>query len=152
MRRRDRPTTMAQNTNGTAAGLSLQLAPDALEPLIRRVVEETLARLEEDRARLGDRLAYSEAEAAALLALEPHQLRDERRRGRVTASVGPGRKILYSRGDLTRYLLSPRGGGGTATPPAGNRGAWVTAFGGSGRRREKLYDNFELRRQGQHDR
>lgn len=111
MSRSDRRTTMAQNTNGTAAGLSLQLAPDALEPLIRRVVEETLARLEEDRARLGDRLAYSEAEAAALLALEPHQLRDERRRGRVTASVGPGRKILYSREDLTRYLLSRRWGG-----------------------------------------
>jgi hypothetical protein len=88
--------------------LSLTLDAAALQPLIAAVVQDTLARLEAERARLNGKLAYGEPEAAALLSLEPHQLRDERRRGRITASVGPGRKILYLREDLMQYLLTRR--------------------------------------------
>jgi hypothetical protein len=92
-----------------ATSINLDLDPATLEPLIRRVVEETLARLEAERVRLDNgKLCYSEPEAAALLGLAPHQLRDERRRGRVQASVGPGRKILYSRADLLAYLAARR--------------------------------------------
>jgi hypothetical protein len=86
-------------------GLSLSLPPELLRPLVRQVVEETIARLEQARAALpADRLAYTEPEAAALLGLRVHQLRDERLRGNVKASVGPGRKILYDRNELLAYL------------------------------------------------
>src|SRR5437016_1414567 len=93
-----------------STGINLQLEPEALRPIIEAVVTEALARLEADRQRLGpdSRLAYSEAEAARLLGLQPHQLRDTRLRGEIEASVGPGRKILYSRADLLGYLASRR--------------------------------------------
>lgn len=85
---------------------------DGLRAVIQSTVQETvvtvLAQLDGDRAKLNDRLAYSEHEAAALLGLEWHQLRDERRRGRVSASVGPGRKIMYTRQDLLDYLHARR--------------------------------------------
>jgi hypothetical protein len=90
------------------SGINLQLSPEALEPLIRRVVEETMARLEEQRAKLDGRIAYSEEEAARLIGLEPHQLRDERRRGRIEASAIVGRRIRYLRQDLVSYLMGRR--------------------------------------------
>ena len=42
------------------------------------------------------------------MSLNPHQLRDERRRGRIKASIGPGRKILYTRSQLLDYLDARR--------------------------------------------
>jgi len=89
------------------AGLNLQLDDNALEPLVRRVAEEVIRHTQGENAQFG-KLAYGEAEAAALLSLAPHQLRDERLKGRVEASVGPGRKILYSRQQLLDYLSSRR--------------------------------------------
>jgi hypothetical protein len=106
--------------NGHAAPLTLQLGVEALAPMVRQVVAETLARLEETRHVPPERLAFPEAEAAALLGLHPHQLRDERLRGRVQASRGPGGKILYRRADLMDYLLSRRwqpAGQGSDTEP-----------------------------------
>jgi hypothetical protein len=94
--------------------LSLQLEPDALAPLIRQVVAEVVAALEQDRKLLDGKMAYGEAEAARLVSLHPHQLRDERRRGRIAASGGPGRKILYRREDLLEYLMARRAGGAAA--------------------------------------
>jgi hypothetical protein len=88
--------------------LQLALDPAALTPLIRAVVEQTIARLDEARSALPDKLAFTEAEAARLLSLNQHQLRDERLRGSIEASVGPGRKILYSREQLLAYLTSRR--------------------------------------------
>jgi hypothetical protein len=97
-------------TNGRQpAELQLAVEPALLEPLIRAVVEQTIARLDQAREALPDgKLAYSEAEAARLLSLHPHQLRDARLRGEIEASVGPGRKILYSRADLLSYLATRR--------------------------------------------
>jgi hypothetical protein len=89
-------------------GVNVQLDAEALAPLVRLIVEQTLAALEENRAALSGKLAYGELEAAALLSLAPHQLRDERLRGRLQASVGPGRKILYCRDDLLDYLRQRR--------------------------------------------
>jgi hypothetical protein len=93
--------------------LSLSLDADALRPLIREVVGETLAALEQDRAKISDRLAYSEAEAARLLGLHTHQLRDERLRKRVSASQIVGKRIRYTRDDLLRYLSERRVNGST---------------------------------------
>lgn len=75
-----------------------------IQDTVRITVAAVLTQLENDRAKLNGRLAYGEHEAAALLGLERHQLRDERRRGRVKASVGPGRKILYTVQALLTYL------------------------------------------------
>jgi hypothetical protein len=83
--------------------MKIQLENDDLEPLIRRIVAETVAELKRDEDRLG-KLAFTEAEAAALLSMQSWQLRDERRDGRITASVGRGGRILYSREDLLTYL------------------------------------------------
>jgi hypothetical protein len=80
----------------------------ALRPLVELVVAEVLARMRQDEARLPDRLAYSEEEAARLLGLEPYQLRDERLRGRIAASQIVGRRIRYSRKDLLGYLAARR--------------------------------------------
>jgi hypothetical protein len=91
-----------------ASALSLHLDVVALRPLVELVVAEVLARCREDEARLADRLAYSEEEAARLLGLETHQLRDERLRGRIAASQIVGRRIRYTREDLLGYLAGRR--------------------------------------------
>jgi hypothetical protein len=90
------------------AGINLELEPEALRPLVELVVSEVLRRVQDDLARLDGRLAYSEGEAAALLGLQPHQLRDERRRGRIQASEVVGRRIRYMRQDLLDYLQGRR--------------------------------------------
>jgi hypothetical protein len=91
------------------SAVAIHLSPDTFKPLIEDVVREALSRLEEARAAVPDgRLAYSEEEAARLLGLEPHVLRDERRRGRITASQIVGRRVRYMRQDLLDYLMGRR--------------------------------------------
>jgi hypothetical protein len=94
--------------NGRPQAVSLLLPPELLRPLIAEVVREVLAALEADRARLGDRLAYSEAEAARLLGLHVHQLRDLRLRGGIRAAKIVGGRIAYTREDLLNYLAGCR--------------------------------------------
>jgi hypothetical protein len=95
-------------SDSNGSGLHLSVDPAALRPLVQAVVAEVVAALEKDRARIGDRLAYSEQEAARLLGLEPHVLRDERLRGRISASQVVGRRIRYTRDDLLAYLAARR--------------------------------------------
>jgi hypothetical protein len=92
----------------TDNAVSLAVDLEALRPLIAAVVAETIAALEADRAKLGDRLAYSESEAARMLGLNTHQLRDERLRGRIGASKIVGGRIAYTRDDLINYLMRTR--------------------------------------------
>lgn len=83
--------------------------PEALRPLVEQVVRVAIERLEAVKGDLDpDRLAYSEPEAAALLGLNTHQLRDERGRGRITASLVVGRRVRYLRSDLIAYLMRER--------------------------------------------
>jgi Helix-turn-helix domain len=89
-------------------GAAFEFNPEAFRPLIQQCIEEAMARMEQARAMVGDRLCYSEPEAAAMLGLEPHQLRDERLRGRIKASSIVCRRIRYTREDLMEYLLSRR--------------------------------------------
>jgi hypothetical protein len=81
--------------------------PAALGPLIARIVQETVRQLERDRAAMPEKV-YSEPEAAAWLGVGPHVLRDERLRGRITASIIVGRRIRYQHSDLVRYLTERR--------------------------------------------
>jgi hypothetical protein len=92
-----------------AAIVPVTLDAEALKPLVRAVVEETLAAVRSAEAAVPtDRLCYSEPEAARLLGLEAHQLRDERLRGRIVASKVVGSRIRYQRSDLLDYLAERR--------------------------------------------
>ena len=86
---------------------ALHCPPEILRPLIADVVREVIAQLEADRASAPDKV-YSEPEAAAWLGVGPHVLRDERLRGRITASSIVGRRIRYQHSDLVRYLTERR--------------------------------------------
>ena len=90
-----------------AAALSIDA--EQLRPIVAVVVEEALRRLDDARATLPDKLAFTEAEAARLLSLHTHQLRDERLRGRIQASRIVGRQVRYLRSDLLDYLMADRG-------------------------------------------
>jgi excisionase family DNA binding protein len=79
-----------------------------LRPLIERVVVAVLDRLECDRAKVGERMAFSEAEAAALLGVQRHVLRDARLRGELSGCrIGKG--IRYERDELLQFLRRRRG-------------------------------------------
>ncbi len=89
-----------------SASPALTIPPEVLRPLVREILDEALRRLEEARGSLPERLTFREAEAARLLGLNAHQLRDARLRGEVEAHVGPGRVILYRREQLLDYLMA----------------------------------------------
>lgn len=76
---------------------------DTLFPIIRAAVRATLAEIEAAERKLGDRLGYTEVEAAAQLGVARHVLRDCRLRGEIVGRV-VGRKILYSRETLLKFL------------------------------------------------
>lgn len=76
---------------------------DELIDLVREAAREA-AREVLGAAVPQERLAYGEAEAAALLGLEKHVLREQRRLGRISFTRGPGRRILYTPTHLTEYL------------------------------------------------
>jgi hypothetical protein len=82
--------------------MNLQLDSDDLRPLVEAVLEVALEKLETDRAQF-DRLAYSEVEAAELIGVRPHVLRDCRRRGEIEG-VRVGKRIQYARDELLNFL------------------------------------------------
>src|SRR5712692_3845790 len=99
--RRPSPAERKHNPRSTMNQVAtFQFDPEMFRPLIEQAVEAAMARLEQARATLGDRLCYSEPEAAAMLGLQTHQLRDERLRGRIKASSIVCRRIRYTRQDL----------------------------------------------------
>ncbi len=76
-----------------------------LRPLIDAIVQSTVATLQADDAKLGDggRLGFSEPEAASLLGIARHRLRDARLRGEIKARL-VGKSYLYSRQSLVGFL------------------------------------------------
>jgi hypothetical protein len=76
---------------------------DELRPLVHLAVAEALDRMEEERAKLAGRLAFTEPEAAVLLGVKPHVLRDCRRRGELQGAK-VGSRIVYTRADLLDFL------------------------------------------------
>ena len=88
--------------------MQIDFSPDDLRPVVAAAVEETLARIEADRMALpAGRLAFVEAEAAGLIGVPPHSLRDCRRRGEIEA-VRIGSRIAYTRVALLEFLRSQR--------------------------------------------
>ena len=75
-----------------------------LKPLVAAVVSEVLEQVDQTQQRLGNgRLAYTEQEAAQLLGIPRHSLRDLRLRGLVKASK-LGVRIVYSKEQLVDLL------------------------------------------------
>jgi hypothetical protein len=87
----------------------MQLTTDIgdLRPVIEAIATEVLARIDGERLRLNGRLAYSEAEAAAILGVRRHVLRDARLRGEVAGSR-VGKRVLYERDELIEFLRRKR--------------------------------------------
>src|SRR5262245_44245317 len=82
----------------TAGGLTIAINADALRPLLEAVVIDVLNRIGTD-----GRIAYSETEAAALLGVARHVLRDARLDRKVRAAK-VGRGVRYTRSELMRLL------------------------------------------------
>lgn len=87
--------------------MNITIDDDSLAELVRRVVLATIAEMEQRRGP-GDRLAYTEEEAAALIGMKRHALRDERLRGRIQAAMVAGKRPRYTLADLTDYLSAGR--------------------------------------------
>ena len=75
----------------------------SLRPLITEAVRATLIEVQAEQAKLNGRLAYPEAEAAALLGVPRHVLRDARLREEISGRKC-GRKIVYSREALLQFV------------------------------------------------
>ena len=83
--------------------LKIQFDENDLRPVVHLAVAEALDRMEEERAKLNGRLAFTEPEAAVLLGVKPHVLRDCRRRGELQGAK-VGSRIVYTRADLLDFL------------------------------------------------
>jgi hypothetical protein len=89
--------------------VNLTFDPETLRPLIKAVVAEVVSQMESDKAKIDNgRLVFTEEEAAAMLQLQPHCLRDERRRGKIGCSRVVGRRLRYTKQDLLDYLRGRR--------------------------------------------
>ena len=78
--------------------MEIRFSRDDLKPIIETVITEMTDRFGED-----GRLAFDETEAAKLIGVARHVLRDERLKGRVKHG-NAGRKILYSRKQLLDFI------------------------------------------------
>lgn len=82
-----------------------------LRAIVRETVGQVLAEIEARRPDLDGRLVYSEPEAADLLGLKHHQLRDLRLAGKIEHCRVVGKRIRYSREQLLGYLAGCEEGG-----------------------------------------
>jgi len=87
--------------------VNVTFSPEDLAPVVRAVVQEVLVAKEADDAKHGLRLGYSEVEAAELIGVERHVLRDCRLRGEVAAKL-VGKKYIYARAEIERFLKAPK--------------------------------------------
>ena len=87
--------------------MHIQFSEDDLELLVARVVDEVLVRASTKQDVAGERLGFTEAEAAEKLGVERHVLRDARRRGELEASK-IGKRIIYTPEQLRAYLSRSR--------------------------------------------
>jgi len=74
-----------------------------LRPLITEIVAQTVEEIRSAEAKLGEKLGYPEPEAANLLSVPRHVLRDCRLRGEIRARK-VGKRFVYSRTALMEFL------------------------------------------------
>jgi hypothetical protein len=87
--------------------MKIEFKPTEWEPVIRQVITAVLDELRADEAKVDGRIGYTEPEAAALLGIERHALRDCRLRGEIEASK-VGKRIVYERHELMAFLRRQR--------------------------------------------
>src|SRR5262249_31708534 len=90
-------------SQGKGAAVKLDISADDLRPLVSSVIAEMMDRFGEDQGRL----AFSEAEAAKMLGIRSHVLRDARLRGEIVGSK-LGRGYSYTRAALLAFLEQRR--------------------------------------------
>ncbi len=83
--------------------MKIEFDREILRPVVEMAVTEAMERLEAQQQKLGGRLAFTEPEAAVLLGVKPHVLRDCRRRGELCGAK-VGSRIVYTRDDLISFL------------------------------------------------
>lgn len=69
------------------------------------VVRATLAAIEESRFASQERLGFTESQAAELLGLPKHVLRDCRDRGEISGRL-IGKRMVYSRKELEKFVAA----------------------------------------------
>ena len=77
-----------------------------LEQLVRQALGSLLSGIDTDRPLINGKLAVDEKEAAALLGLNPWQLRDLRTSGKIGHHRIVGGRVRYTYDDLWEYLNS----------------------------------------------
>jgi hypothetical protein len=82
--------------------MRLEMSADDLRPIVAVVVQEVLAA---GAPVAPERIGYPEREAAGLLGVAPHTLRDCRRRGEISARL-VGKQYVYAADELRRWLRS----------------------------------------------
>lgn len=87
--------------------MKLEVDADVLRPIVEEVVAEVLTAIDADSTKQDRRLGYPEREAAALLGVEAHVLRDARLRGEIEASL-VGRRIVYTPEAIKEFLQRNR--------------------------------------------
>jgi hypothetical protein len=86
----------------------LQIPETQFRSLVKSVVARVFSELEQLKKTHDGRLAYTEAEAASMLGLKQHQLRDIRLDGKISHTRIVGRQIRYTPQDLIDYLTRER--------------------------------------------
>lgn len=89
--------------------MKIEFDATELRPLIEAVVREMLTQPSSSLAGDGSQMAFSEPQAASMLGVKPHVLRDLRLKGEIEASV-VGRRIVYQKEHLLRFLNRSRWG------------------------------------------
>lgn len=79
--------------------MRIEIDHESLRPLIESIITETMERCGKD----GERIAYSEVEAAELLGMASHQLRDRRLEGAIKAKK-IGKSYFYTRQALKKFV------------------------------------------------
>ena len=89
--------------------MHLEFDHDTLRALVRPIVTEILEQVDQTQRRLGDgrRLAFTESEAASLLGIAKHNLRDCRLREEITGAK-VGNKTVYEATELRAFLARQR--------------------------------------------
>lgn len=86
--------------------MKIELSPADLEPLIETVVARVVAKMAPANVDV-DKLAWTEENAAKLLDIPRHVLRDARLAGEIVGSRA-GKRVVYQKADLLGYLAKRR--------------------------------------------
>ena len=104
---RDIFALMAENRELAELVHRAAIDPESIRPLLASLVRDVLEEAEHLRDSRPSRLGYTEAEAAELLGVPRHVLRDARLRGELEVTL-VGKRIVYTPEQLQTYLAKQR--------------------------------------------